>query len=85
MQNVLKYAELTEAVRQNDKPFIDMLNIVRDGNVDEDVKESLKKDLYATLMKTTIKKMPCTCMQKTNQLLAEMKWFLIICLVSFTL
>ena len=34
--------ELTEAVRQNDKPFIDMLNVVLVGNVDDDVKGSLK-------------------------------------------
>ena len=32
-----KYAELNEVVIQNDKLFIDLLNQVRVGNIDDDV------------------------------------------------
>ena len=38
----VKYAELTEVARQNDKHFIGLLNKVRVGNIDDDVENSLK-------------------------------------------
>ena len=71
--HLYKYAEFTEVVRQN----------VPIGIVADDVENYSKEDLYVTLMKTTFQKMPCICMQKTNQLLAEMKLLLIIYLVRF--
>ena len=37
-----KYAELNEVVIQNDKLFIDLLNQVRVGNIDDDVGNILK-------------------------------------------
>ena len=39
---MFKYSELFEIVRQNNKLFIDLLNKVRDGNIDNGVEKLLK-------------------------------------------
>ena len=35
--HLLKYAKLTEVVKQNDKLFVDLLNKVRVGGIDDEV------------------------------------------------
>ena len=40
--HLFEYAELTEVVIQNDKLFIDLLNKVPVGNIDDDVEKLLK-------------------------------------------
>ena len=52
--HLLKCAELTEVVKQNDKHFINLLNKFRVGNIDDDAKKLLsRQDLFMNVMKTT--------------------------------
>ena len=41
-----KYAELTEIIRHNDKLFIDLLNKVRVGNINDDVEKISEGKIY---------------------------------------
>ena len=42
LSHLFKYAELTEVLRHKDKQFMSLLNKVRVGNIDDDVKKLLK-------------------------------------------
>ena len=65
--HLFKYVESTEVVRQNDKLFIDLPSKVRVDNIDDDVGNYSRQDLYMNLMKT-IQKIPCSFTQRMNQL-----------------
>ena len=43
--HLFKYAELTEVIMQNNKLFVDLLNKVRVGNIDDGVEKLLKARL----------------------------------------
>ena len=62
-----KYAELTEIVRQDGKLFMDLLNKIWVGNIDDAVKDLLKARPILKSGKTN-QKMPFTYLQKMNQL-----------------
>ena len=65
--HLFKYAELTEAARQNDKVFVNLLNKVRIGNMMIMLTSYSRQDLYVNLMKT-IQNYLCTCLQRMNLL-----------------
>ena len=67
LRYLLKCTELTEVVRNNDKPFIDLLNKDRVGKIDDDVENLLKVKLIRGSDENH-PKMPWTYIQRMNQL-----------------
>ena len=81
--HLFKYAELTEVVRQNRRLFIDLLNKVQIGNIDDDVQNLLK----ARFIRESEEKYPKDALHMYAENEPAMKRneaVLIICLVDFT-
>ena len=72
--HLFKYAELNEVVRQNGKLFIDLLNKVQGGNIDDEV-ENLLRARFICKSDEDCPNMPCTSVQRMNWIGKRMKLF----------